>query len=470
MAGQPVCCGGRGRVCSRTGLRLVAGKEHAEFRGEGPIVMVSGEHTHTGPMARVEATGAVLMRDVPAEADPAGLPSVSSWVVEVHEGPDAVHTLTDEWHALAVCCGQDIHFFQTPEWGLAWIRHGRGARQEVPVLVSVRDRAGRLVLLWPLMRTRFGPLRLLRWLSDPFSQYGDVLSRLHGAALQSALVASWRAIVDIANVDIIRLRHVRGDALVSDFLAARCRQAEAEGAPALDLSQIPDEAAYEARFDRRQRRRRRRIRRRLEAAFGPVTFHRITEPGALRQAVARLIEEKRKWLDARGLYSRPLKWPGLAQVFESVHALAGTLHDADANGEGPELVVTEMRAGERPVSWELGFRFRGRHYCYITAHDHALTDLSPGRLHMHLSQLQALKDGVRVFDLLVPAAPHKESWSDHVVAVRDHYLPLTLKGRLIGEGYLRIARPLARQLYLAAPDSLRHLAARLLRGSPPPRG
>ena len=431
--------------------------------------MLTGDHIHPGPMVRVDAMQAAPGHEVSADRDAAGLPAVSSWMVEVHEGPEAAHALTNEWRALAACCARDIHFFQTPEWGLAWVRHGRGARQEVPMLVSVRDPAGRLVLLWPLMRTRFGPLRLLRWLSDPFSQYGDVISRLHGAALRSALVASWRAILDMPGVDIIRLRHVRGDALVSDFLAARCRQAEAEGAPALDLAQIPDAAAYEARFDRQQRRRRRRIRRRLEATFGPVTFCRVCEPEALRLAVARLIEEKRKWLDARGLYSRPLKWPGLARVFEGMHALAGILHDADATGEA-ELVVTEMRAGERPVSWELGFRFRGRHYCYITAHDHALTDFSPGRLHMHLSQLMALKDGMRIFDLLVPAAPHKESWSDHVVAVRDHYLPLTPKGRLLGEGYLRVARPLARRLYMAAPDSLRHLAARALRGHPPSRG
>ncbi len=431
--------------------------------------MMSGEHTHSGPMARLDLAEAGFVADDPVTQAPERIANVSTWTIEVHEGPEAACTLAEEWKALALCCGRDIHFFQTPEWGLAWISHGRGARQEMPVLVSVRDDAGRLVLLWPLMRTRFGPLRLLRWLSDPFSQYGDVLSRLSGLNLRGALVASWRVIIGLPGVDIIRLRHVRGDALVSDFLAARCRQAEAEGAPALDLSQIPDETAYEARFDRRQRRRRRRIRRRLEAAFGPVTFRRINEPAALRQAVARLIEEKRKWLDGRGLYSRPLKWPGLAQVFEDVHAQTRRLKEA-ASREDPELVVTEMRAGKRPVSWELGFRFRGRHYCYITAHDHALTDFSPGRLHMHLSQLMALKDGVQVFDLLVPAAPHKESWSDHVVAVRDHYLPLTLKGRLFGEGYLRLARPLARRLYLTAPDALRSLAARLLRGSPPPKG
>lgn len=378
------------------------------------------------------------------------------------EGAGAVEALAGEWRELAARGGRDIHFFQTVEWCRAWVAHGRGARSENPVLVTVRDEGGRLELLWPLMRTRFGPLRLLRWLSDPFSQYGDVLSVLKGESLAAALEASWRRILAIGGVDIIRLRHVRADAVVADFLAARCPSAGTEGAPALDLSLYPSEAALAARYDRRQRRRRRRIRRRLEELFGPVRFCRLEEPGQVRAAIDRLIAEKRLWLDEKGYYSRPLKWPGLADVFATLARLSG-------NDAGAGLVVTEMRAGPRPVSWELAFRYRGRHYCYITAHDHELTRLSPGRLHMDLSQRLALREGMRVFDLLVPAAAHKRSWSDHVVTVRDYYRPLTLRGRLIGEGYLRVARPLARRLYLAAPEGLRHVAAALLRGNPPER-
>jgi CelD/BcsL family acetyltransferase involved in cellulose biosynthesis len=45
------------------------------------------------------------------------------------------------------------------------------------------------------------------------------------------------------------------------------------------------------------------------------------------------------------------------------------------------MVVTELRAGDRPVSWEISFRYGGTHFAYITSHACDLTDLSPGRLH-----------------------------------------------------------------------------------------
>ncbi len=360
-----------------------------------------------------------------------------------------VEALEADWRRLEEAGGRDIHAFQSFDWCHAWgATFLAGDGMQEPFVVVVR-RGGRIVLLWPMMRCRLGPLLALSWLSDPFSQYGDVLSTLCGAALEEALDAAWARVQAEAKVDIVRLRHVRADATIAPWLERTFRRAAwADGAPWMDLRRFADEAAYERRYSRTQKRRRKKIEKRLEKACGgPVFFSLVAPEEGLKGQIAALIGAKRAWLAARGLYSRPLGNPRLEDFLCRLPAGGG--------GAGLRLVVSRMAAGGRDVSWELGFRYKGRHYGYVTAHDGALTHLSPGRLHMDFSQKRALGDGMAVFDLLVPVAAHKESWSSAVEPVCDHFRPLTLAGRILGQGYLLHLRPALRRLYQGAPEALR---------------
>ena len=369
------------------------------------------------------------------------------WRAKVMSGPAAIEELADEWRALQARAAADTQAFQSHGWCAAWAETCLDARHEEPLIVTVR-RGGELVLLWPLMRTRQGPLRAIVWLSDPFCQYGDVISPLTGDDLAHALGLAWRELRNAGRADLIRLRHVRADAVVAPFLGHRARPAGAEeGAPWLDLTVFADAAAYEARYTRSQRRRRKKIRQKLEKARGRLDFAPLSTGEEMRRGIARLVAEKRAWLAARGLYSRPIAHRRLEDFFIRLMELGG---DGSAR-----LVVSRTTAGGDGVAWELGLRFKGRHYGYITAHDHALTDLSPGRLHMDFSQRLALTDGMKVFDLLVPAAPHKTSWSSGVAVVRDYFLPLSFTGRLLGAGYLCVLRPLVRKVYGRMPPAWR---------------
>ncbi len=382
------------------------------------------------------------------------------WTVTLHAGVQAFFTLQDTWRFLQREAGTDVQAFQCWEWCQAWVQHCLDeGRQERPVVVVVAD-SSKPVLILPLMLTRQGPVTLLRWLSDPFMQYGDVLTALSGPELFDALDLAFSEARKAVRADVVRLRHVRDDARIKPYLDVRFRRAAWEdGAPYMDLSQFADEKAYGARYTREQRRRRRRIRKALKKAMdGEPVFETVEAgPEAIRAEVTRLIEEKRRWLHDRGLYSRPLQNDRIVNFLAS---LPVSLARADACGESFTLVLTRMRVQDRVLSWELGFRYRGRHHAYITAHDHELTRLSPGRLHMDLSQRKALQDGCRIFDLLVPAAPHKMSWSSGVARVCDYYLPLNTKGRLIGAAYLRYLRPKLRQVYQKLPPLVRRHGCR----------
>lgn len=154
--------------------------------------------------------------------------------------------------------------------------------------------------------------------------------------------------------------------------------------------------------------------------------------------MADVVGQKRLWLNKRGLHSEPLASSWLEDFI--VHL--------NSRKDGRLKVVASMTtAGGRPYAYEIGLRYRDRHCCFIAAHDVSTTDGSPGRLHMDHAQCQAIRDGVRIFDLLVPLDPHKESWSSGHVRVHDYWLPLSLSGQIAGRFYLNLLRPLARSVY-----------------------
>ncbi len=396
----------------------------------------------------IPGTGPILTGTGEEGRDVSGCAS-DAWEVDVATSLSGMERLEAEWRRFEQEHGRDVHAFQSVDWCLAWGRTFLEKDDGVtPFVITVR-RAGRLVLLWPLMRCRLGPLRALSWLSDPFSQYGDVLTALEGASFMAAMERAWAVIRDHARVDIVRLRHVRDDARAAPFFETFFRRAAWEdGAPWMDLTQFASEEAYEKRYSKEQRRRRKRIRKSLEKRFGEkLAFELVPAGDEIGANIERLVAEKRAWLMNKGLMSRPLANLRLVEFLSRL--------PAGEHGEGLRMIITRMRAGDHSISWELGFRFKGRHYGYITAHDRALTRSSPTRLHMDLAQKRALADGMRVYDLLVPVADHKKTWSSAVEPVREYYMPLTAAGRFLGESYLCHLRPLLRKAVERLPKGLR---------------
>jgi CelD/BcsL family acetyltransferase involved in cellulose biosynthesis len=361
-----------------------------------------------------------------------------------------VHNLADfarleaDWRELESQCPA-TSLFQSFDWLQSWtavyMTEGNGTQ---PFIVT-GTLGGKLVFAWPLMLQRHGPVKVLRWLSKPLAQYGDVLMA-PGLCPRAWLPAALRLIRSESGADMIRLRHVRADATVAPFLSTHFRDSQQHDmAPVLDLTAFANEAAYEARYSSSQRKRRKKIRKNLEDAIGPVQFD-ILDPGpANDDAIAEAVHEKHKWLAERGRKNQALcENKVTAFLRELSHRRGGSV----------QLVTSRMTVGDKPVSWEIGLRKGSTHFGFITSHRTDLTDYSPGRLHMDLSQRQALRDGMSAFDLMVPNDPHKESWSSSKVEVRDHHLPLTALGRLYGLGYVETARPLLRKAYYAMPPEL----------------
>ena len=399
---------------------------------------------------RHQLAGEIVSRTDPLSLDGTGmagntaLPRPHGGHLSLATSVYTLESLGEKWRELQTLAAPH-QVFQSFEWCVSWARlYAKPEYGIEPCIVTgFQDR--RLVFVWPLMKVKAGPLTVLRWFTDPFGQYGDVLIADRTDA-RPWMAAAMDLLRRLKGIDAIRLRHVRDDAAAFGFLSEHFKQSgDTDTAPFLDLTAFPDEAAYERRYTKEQRRRRKKIRKALEQ-FGSVNFD-LLDPGpAMDRAIDEAILSKRAWLRERGLYSKPLVCPMLREFLAELSRM---------KDGGASLVASRLTAGTRTISWEIGVRFAGTHFGFITAHDTTLTDASPARLHMDLSQRRAIKDGMRRFDLMVPGDPHKDSWSNGAMAVREFYAPLSLAGASYGMGYLRLLHPLMQWIYTVTPRPIR---------------
>ncbi|MDE2446479.1 MAG: GNAT family N-acetyltransferase [Alphaproteobacteria bacterium] len=343
--------------------------------------------------------------------------------------------------------------FQSFAWTKSWAENYGNVSVCSEIHVFAGFVANRLVFVWPLMKTHHLGVSTLTWLTDPIGQYGDILCAKDQNAVRW-MSNTLQLIKRLKGIDIIRLRHVRENCLVSAFANAHFKDANLhEQAPFLDLNTFSSEADYDARYNTQQRKRRKKIRSKLEE-MGPVEFKSLVPGSVNDQAMNEAIAEKNLWLTERGRFNRVLGCPRHVSFLKSL-----SRHRA----EDFEFITTELRAGDKPVSWEIGFNYKGTHFAYITSHVNALTDLSPGRLHMDLSQRLALAMKQQRFDLMVPNDTHKESWCSAKVDTKDYYLPVSVIGKFYGPLYLSMIRPAMRKAYYKLPQNILRFLQQLTR-------
>jgi CelD/BcsL family acetyltransferase involved in cellulose biosynthesis len=342
-----------------------------------------------------------------------------------------------DWRKLETECSGVPTVFQSFDWIVSWSEAYAdvGSGRELYVLAGYD--AGELVFVWPLMKTVNLGVSTLSWLTSPFGQYGDILCQ------KDQCSKHWMAnaitfMKGMKGIDLLHLRHVRDDANMGQRAKELLRDARTpERAPWLDLTQYRTEEAYDARYSGAQRKRRKKIRKRIEE-LGVVEFNLLPSGSDADRAIDMAISEKNKWLAERGRLNRVLGCPGHGRFLKNLsRRFNGTVN----------VIVSELTAGGKPVSWEIGFRCGTTHFGYITSHVNAMTDLSPGRLHMDLSQRACIAAGMDRFDLMVPYDAHKESWSSASEHTKDYFLPFSKMGWLLGHGYLQSVRPVVRDIY-----------------------
>lgn len=366
--------------------------------------------------------------------------------------------LEPEWNALFERAGLAHQMFQSFNWNRHWCDVYLGAAGDgapTPCVVTARQ-AGKLVLVWPLIRDGSLGLDRLTWMGAPVSQYGDVLVD-DAPQRRDWLRAAWDFIVRELRPDVVWLEKVRGDAVLADIAAETGAQRIARtSAPYLPLDRHASYDAYIARFSKRKRKTWSRLARRM-AEHGPVNTEVLREGEQAAAATADAIAFKRDWLKAHNLISRSFADARFERFF-----LAAARSRAYPAG----LHVTRISCGGVPAAIEVALRCKGRHAAHIGALNPRFAAFRPGAMQLRETIAACIEAGLTTYDFLPPGDAYKSEWTDETAAVHDYAAALTAAGQAYVGLYCRGVRPLAKKAFTAMPERLRGAIAARIHADP----
>lgn len=332
--------------------------------------------------------------------------------------------LAADWDQLAARCG--ARPFQDFGWATAWLQtFGTQAHYRLRVATLWSD--ARLVAVLPLTVRRLKGVRVLEWLGEQMTDYCDALVDPQ-VDLHAALSCLWQELNRGGGFDVARLKHVRGDARVNDFLERRNPWVETASA----AYGIPIECTTGKDWvERLPARRRERLTYNLRR-MGRMGFEfRIWEPGStpLEPIIATLVAQKRTWLASQGRRGVLLE----AQAGPFLHALAAAM-------AGRGLHLSMIRSPEKIAACHLGFFRDGVLYSYMPSYDVALQKYSYGNVLRESLLMWACDNGLRRFDLLLGDEEYKTQYES---ATRESVRTLVTPRTLLGRAFVTLYKVLA---------------------------
>lgn len=325
--------------------------------------------------------------------------------VHVAEGADAVASVAGDWTSILERGGA-----ATPFQSLIVARAVAEAhleRGEIPRIVVIR-RAGRPVLIFPTVLTKFAGLPVVRFLGDPLIQYGDVLAAPEASAEDFA--RAWPVAANPALACFALFRRVRDDAKAASFLSQQATETVVQESPLVDLQQPGPVNVRDAREMRR-------LRRRL-AERAPVTVQFLRGPDG-QQLLHETLRLKRQWIKSHGLGSRVI---GHA---DWEHAIARLCQ----NGPGG-LTIAALKVGEQVAAVEAAFVDSTCWYSFIGAFNPDFARMGPGQVLTAECLAHARSCGLMRYDQLPPSQDYKRRHATSAISVRDYSVSLTHVGKL----------------------------------------
>jgi CelD/BcsL family acetyltransferase involved in cellulose biosynthesis len=380
-------------------------------------------------------------------------PAVSSDLAfEVIASRPGFAALEAEWTSLFQRSGRSIQVFQSFNWNWHWVNHlldDGTQRQSLAILTGRRN--GRLVLVMPLVCERLHGLRVLAWMGEPVAQYGDVL--MDESVSHDDLRAAWQMVCRTLKPDLARLIKTRADAAIAPLLAEFAGSiTQALEAPYLDLASAATFDAYETRFNPKARKNRKRQWRRLEDQ-GTVSVRTFGEGVEARAIMGEALSVKRAWLAHKGLVSPALTQERTRWFFEAVAA---------STDRPTGCRVSVLSCGGVNAAFEIAFACKGRLAIHVMAYAQDFEKAGAGAVLLESLLRTSKEAGVETYDLLAPGDGYKKEWADGAVAVNDHAIVLTLKGRLYARIYLAVIRPRLKAAITSLPSPWRRAISRRL--------
>jgi len=326
------------------------------------------------------------MRDVAVIRDVAGLAALAS-----------------EWDDLLTRSASDTVFL-TWDWLWTWWEtYGAGVE---PCVATVREN-GRLVAAAPCKieeRRRYGlTFRQLEFIGTGRAVCPDFLDFVIAGGREAELAPVLAEALESARGwDKLALTDVPEDSRVLGPLTARLGagglRPRSEVACVCPYLPLPATwAELEAQLTHNFRRNHRKKRRRLGAVLVPWQ-----DGDDVRAAIATLaqLHQERMETSGRGGNFRRPDYRAFHERFAERAARRGWLYIALLERDG------------KPIAARYGFLYRGTYYAYQSGFDPAVADDSPGEVLLGMVIEDLIGRGVREFNFLRGAQPHKFHWTD----------------------------------------------------------
>ncbi len=349
--------------------------------------------------------------------------------------------LADQWALLEASAKGNV-LFQSFAWARTLLETP-SVSQSVKIF-ALFDQA-ELIALLPLRLEQQRFLRVLTGFAEPFQQYTDML--YNQAYAPADLLRFLTPHLQQVGADLIHLRQVReGGPLFQYARTHFTPMGEEEGAPWLDLSQWESFEDYLKSISARSRKTIRNQRNRLHKTAG--LSHRVVRQDEkdLEAMVLSTLSGRENWVETMGYSSRALEGKGLRDFLA---------HWLKRPPDGCELIAFELKHGDVVISTEWGFLFKDCYSAYMADWNPDYEQSSPGKLHQ-IDVIEAcFALGIDKIDFLKPASRYKLTWAQEVASVCDTVSPLSWKGWIYAQFWLKHLRPLARRTVLALPQDQR---------------
>ncbi len=404
-------------------------------------------------LSRVEHSDTGVMPALNPQNQRAGVSTAQALRFDVIVDRAQFDALEVDWSALFAESGHSHQLFQSFNWNWHWCNHYLDTDNASVLSIVTARRNGHLVMVWPLVRQRRAGMTVLSWMGDPVTQYGDVLVE-QGPGKTQLLEQGWAYVSTQLGADYIYMRKVRADAEVAPILAAASARTTAHNeAPYLDLTTAADFETYQKRFSKRSLRTRRRKHNRLNER-GSLSFSQHTGGENARAIAIQAIQMKWVWLKKLALYSRAFDDRRIQAFFADIAEEA----DRPAGSR-----VSVLYSADAVAAIEISLICKGRAALHVIAYEMDFEQQSPGTLQLEASFERAFDQGLDTYDLLAPTSRYKQEWSTNSIAVNDHAVALSLRGRAYVDLYLCGLREGSKQILESLPAAIRRPLASVLK-------
>jgi CelD/BcsL family acetyltransferase involved in cellulose biosynthesis len=345
--------------------------------------------------------------------------------------------------------------YQRFVWASSWQETVGRAEGATPFIVVGRDHAGSAAFLWPLCRTRLGPLSIARFFGGKHSNANFPLWRPE--------IASGLTPQDIPNVidDVARSPHCpdmlvllnqpRSWSFVTNPMALLPHD---ESPSKICHSALPSdfEAFYRERVGSSTRKKMRQKERAL-SRHGALSYWRASSTEDARRVLGAFFEQKAMRMRQLGL-ANAFAEPAVREFIE----MAATRADPNTGVAPIELYAASV--GGSIVATFAGVVSDGR-FCgmFNSMIMNELSNESPGELLLANVVRMACERGLTAFDLGIGEASYKRAFCNETDTLFDTVVPLTVRGKLatpLWRGQLNVKRRIKHSLYARQTvDSLR---------------